>query len=1006
MSRRLGRRTLFAATLAAVPLSLTLASSALAATYPPGPGGCCPDTLTIINVQNPSAIPHPATGDVVLGVGGIITGFADQFRPFGFYMQMSNPGPSELHYSGIGVFTGNVNHGPGTSFNLRLGDSVVVYGKVKSYQDAIVIGSLGGDDDQVVTLPPDSPQDAQDLVVRVVSHGYPLPPFHVGTLAELNNSEPNPAARPWDGMLVRLNAPLKVAGILQDLDLDALATDPLHVANRGFLVVDPRCPGPCDTVMVDCSTMTHFTPPPVGTLLAFVNGVLDLRDETHRIMMRSPSDVAVGTPPYATDAFPIYDNDVSGSGRLDSVMVVFDRPVEKTGAETVGNYSFAPTGTIDGARRLDAPDDNRVVLQIHGAGNDGDPVSLTVMGVRSLADGTPMVAPQTFNFFNGVLELEEVQAPDPAALAGVPCADRSRYAGPGSSPGLRASFQGTVTGAFGVFYTLQGSTPTRGGLWVNSPTFTLIPGHAYVLAGALEEVSGETQGVNIVFARDLGSGSAFIPLTESVHTLLDNTCDSGQLFLNGQDLDGMVVTLDHVVITGSAPPGTSFFVATPGAAPQAAAVLARAALAAPARGARAQGVTEQILIAAQGGNFTFAAVAGRIVTISGVLGVVNGAFAVFPRSDSDIHDFGPQPTFSPPLDISKAATASKNPDIVLGANGALFLVWGRIFNESVHSLSLDNAQNWFHAKSIGHQGIQPAVAVTPSNRFCVIASSTDSLFFKQSTDGGLEMDPVVTTLDNSPTLYPALTVGMGEHLHAAWERPESGIFYSRSLTGGANFSIPIPIARDTFPSATNTLARIAASQGDYVYVFWQYHRPGEPGVDEVLYSRSLDGGVTFSAPRLVRDESNPLTSVVKLAFLGDAHVGPDGTVYVMGVQAGGPSDSVAFLRSTNSGLTFKLVGHPTTPPTESGICPRSFAVGPNGAIHALIGECGTALFYTSSTDGGATWGPAVDVTSSRSSAVGEPRGAKIILDGTGKPIIVWWAPLGGSTEIFTSRLLN
>jgi hypothetical protein len=491
-----------------------------------------------------------------------------------------------------------------------------------------------------------------------------------------------------------------------------------------------------------------------------------------------------------------------------------------------------------------------------------------------------------------------------------------------------------------------------------------------------------------------------------VHTLLDNTCDSGQLFLNGQDLDGMLVTLDHVVVAGSQSPGTSFFVATPGASPQAGAARAALAAAMRARGARVNDAPEQILIAAQGGNFTYAAVQGRIVTITGVLGVVNGAFAVFPRNDSDIFDFGPQPVFSPPLDVSRAATASKNPDIVLGARGALFLAWGRVFNESVHSLSLDNAQNWTHAKSIGHQGIQPAVARTPSNKYCMAASSTDSLFFKQSTDGGFEMDPVITTIDHNPTQFPALTVGMGEHLHAAWERPELGIFYSRSLTGGADFSIPIPIARDTFPSATNTLARIGASQGDNVYVFWQYHRPGEPEVDEVLYSRSLDAGVTFSAPRLARDETNPLTSVVKLTFLGDAQVGADGSVYVMGLQTGGNGGSVALLRSTNAGLTFKLVGYPSTPPTEGGICPKSFAIGPDGTIHALIGECGTALFYTRSTDGGATWGPAVNVTSGQSSAVGEPRGSKIIIDGTGKPVIVWWAPVGGSTEIYTSRLLN
>ena len=204
MSRRSAPRDCARAAIAAGLLTLTLAANATAAQYPPGPFACCPDTLTIINVQNAAASPHPVTGDVVLGLGGIITGFANQSRPFGFYMQMSNG----LPYSGIGVFTGNVDHGPGTVYNLQLGDSVVVYGKVKSYQGAVAIGSLGGTD-QVTTLPLDNLDDAEDLLVRVVSHGNPLPPFHVGSLAELDRPVSNPAARPWDGALVRLSVPLR-----------------------------------------------------------------------------------------------------------------------------------------------------------------------------------------------------------------------------------------------------------------------------------------------------------------------------------------------------------------------------------------------------------------------------------------------------------------------------------------------------------------------------------------------------------------------------------------------------------------------------------------------------------------------------------------------------------------------------------------------------------------------------------------------------------------------------
>src|SRR5262249_16466145 len=100
-----------------------------------------------------------------------------------------------------------------------------------------------------------------------------------------------------------------------------------------------------------------------------------------------------------------------------------------------------------------------------------------------------------------------------------------------------------------------------------------------------------------------------------------------------------------------------------------------------------------------------------------------------------------------------------------------------------------------------------------------------------------------------------------------------------------------------------------------------------------------------------------------------------------------------------------LVGYPTAP-ASFGLCPKSLFVGTDGTIHALIGICGTALYYTSSADGGVTWTPAVNVTDATSSQVGEPRGAKGIVDGTGKPVGVGFATSNGSTEIFSVRRLN
>ena len=85
---------------------------------------------------------------------------------------------------------------------------------------------------------------------------------------------------------------------------------------------------------------------------------------------------------------------------------------------------------------------------------------------------------------------------------------------------------------------------------------------------------------------------------------------------------------------------------------------------------------------------------------------------------------------------------------------------------------------------------------------------------------------------------------------------------------------------------------------------------------------------------------------------------------------------------------------------------NTFALYLTNSLLVNVTNWGTALYYTRSADGGVTWGPAVDVTSASSPSVGEPRGAKIILDGTGTPVIVWFSSVGGSTEIFSSRLVD
>ena len=926
-------------------LALALATSASATQYPRGPGNCCPDTLSIIHVQNPTASPHPVVPDTVRGVGGIVTGFDPKATGFGFYLQMTNG----LPYSGVFVFTAAFNKGPGSPLNL--GDSVVVYGKVQEFQNGTEIEGL------------DYNSGTDDVICRFVSSGHPLPPFHIGTITELREPAPDTLAEKWEGCLVRLRGPLRVARTSLTGGL----------GTNAFLLVDAGQPSPPDSVFVDGNTLTTYAPPAVGAIADSVQGLFDQRTPGYRIQLRDGNDIAISAPPNVTDAFPIFDNDTPGPSRLDSIMVVFDRAVEKSSAENTNNYALGSMGTVSGAHRLDAPDDNRVVLEIHNGLGDGDAESVTVSGVVGLANGLPMSGAQERDFFNGVLSPAMVQAPDPIYLAGDVCQDRSRFAGAGSAAGNRLSVSGTVTFALGSQYLFQDGTGLRSGLAVFAPIVPLTPGHRYLFVGAVQEYYEETEATSNVYVRDYGSAPVPAATVQTVGVLSDTVCDRTQFLRNGEDYEGMLVTVAKVMITHSQPGGSSFVVASTGGGP-----------------------ADSILIASLYGNFTFAADSGHIVTVTGGLRFSYGTFRICPRNDADIQDFGSGPMSGAALTVSNNATDSRDPDVILCGDGSLFMAWGRGAMQAAYSVSPDSGANWSLPKAVPRQGSQPALALADSNKICVLTAGLDSLRFHQSVDGGVQMLPVVGMVDGFQTHYPALAVGSNGHLHAAWERHQAGVYYARSLTGGATFSAATALGVDNWPQDHHSMARIVASRGDSVYVFWEYQRASGPPNNRILFSRSFDGGVSFSTPRAISD-----TTVV--AALGDAQIDATGAIYVMRMQAS-PTDTVDFLRSTDGGGTFTRIGYlPALAP--SGVCPKSFVLGPSGAVYAIVGICSADLYYTHSANGGANWDPLVNFTHGHGT-VGEPRGAKIIIDPNGKPMVVWFATVVGSTEIFIGRMIN
>jgi len=595
-------RNLVVSILGAIALVSVAPIASHAETYPDGPGTSCPDSVTIFRIQNPSATCHPATLDTVLGIGGIITGFDAKPSGLGFYLQNR---ATVNAWTGIDIFTGSFNYNgplPGTPSggNLAVGDSVVVYGKTQEFQGETEVEGL------------DLTQGTNDVIIRKISSGNPLPPFVTGTTNTFSHLPTNPNGEQYEGMLVRVATSMRVARTSLTGGLPF----------NSFLLVN-QVGSATDSVHVDGNTLTTFTPPSVGTTVVSVQGLWHQRTNSvssFRIQLRDPSDINVQAPPNLINAFAIQDN---------VLRLTFDKDLTAATAQDEDNYSLTSLGNVDLATQISG---SVVHLTITNGLSDGDLEGVTVVDVVSQSNGLQMTTPQTRSFVNGVIAPSVVQAPDPAALSGSPCEDRSRYAGPGSTIGsLPVSIEGVSVAQFGALYYVTGvAGGARNGVSVFIPIVPLTIGHKFLVVGNVQEFGSgpqngrETEVVSTVYIEDRGVATAAAPIAQQVGVLADTTCDNsspqGPSILThlptGEDYEGTLVMVERVKITENRLPGEGFFVAGP-----------------------APLYPDTILIANSNSSYTFAADSNQIVTIRGILAsnsLSSRRFRIQPRSNGDI----------------------------------------------------------------------------------------------------------------------------------------------------------------------------------------------------------------------------------------------------------------------------------------------------------------------------------------------------------------------------------
>src|SRR6267378_3895083 len=162
-----------------------------------------------------------------------------------------------------------------------------------------------------------------------------------------------------------------------------------------------------------------------------------------------------------------------------------------------------------------------------------------------------------------------------------------------------------------------------------------------------------------------------------------------------------------------------------------------------------------------------------------------------------------QLVFSPPQNLSSNPGASYYPQFAVDSQGSINIVW------------LDQSPGY------------------------------NAVFFSRSTDGGATFS-TPQNLSNSPagSSSPQIAVDSG-NINVVWvdNTPSNyQIFFSGSIDGGATFSTPKNISND--PRGAADAPYMTVDSGDNINVAWVVRV--FPSI--IFFSRSSDGGVTFSTP--------------------------------------------------------------------------------------------------------------------------------------------------------------
>lgn len=258
---------------------------------------------------------------------------------------------------------------------------------------------------------------------------------------------------------------------------------------------------------------------------------------------------------------------------------------------------------------------------------------------------------------------------------------------------------------------------------------------------------------------------------------------------------------------------------------------------------------------------------------------------------------------------------------------------------------------------------------------------------------------------------PSLAVGTDGVVYLAitgWggATTQSDVFFTKSTDGGRTWTLPIRVNNDA-GGASQWDPSLSLDDRNDIYIVWTDSRNGN---NDIFFAKSTDGGLSFSANVRVND--------VTTSFQQEADVAVDPVnrdlVHVVWADnrnlfTTGPD--IYYANSTDGGLSFNPSSRVNNDATGTEQSSPAIGVAPNRDVYVAwsdprTGARGRDIYFSKSTDRGATWTPNIPLNDDSGSATqSEPA---IAVDEGGSIYVAWTDYRNGNTQpdIYATRSTN